>query len=150
MDRKNSRGTAPSAMDVIHLEFGTQMDDVERHGTPSCHLTALLTIVLPTLADETLTTLKVGDTIYSNVVVLKVTATDLLISSAHGIGNVKLKNLEPEWQRHFNYDPVKGADAEPETSCRQCPIRPFFWRSKWRQRQRRKTRRSRRPRAPNR
>ncbi len=75
-------------------------------------LMGVLAMGLPMLADETIAVLKAGDTVYSNVVVLNVTATDLLISSSKGIGNVKLKSLDAEWQKHFNYDPIKAAAAE--------------------------------------
>jgi len=58
-------------------------------------------------ADEFLPVLKANGETYSNV-----TATDIFFTHASGVGNVKLKNLSPEWQKHFHYDDAKGAQAE--------------------------------------
>jgi len=64
------------------------------------------------LADETLSALKAGDQTYSNLTVFKVTATDIYFTSDKGLGNVKLKDLDPELQRHFNYNPTNAAAVE--------------------------------------
>ena len=68
-------------------------------------------IVLPVRAGEKLTSLKVGSEVYSNVTVTRVTATDVFFMHARGVGNAKLKNLDPEWQKHFRYDPEKANEA---------------------------------------
>jgi len=48
--------------------------------------------------------LTVGSTTYSNVTVFGANATDLFFSSDQGLGNVKLKFLDPELQKQFNYN----------------------------------------------
>ncbi len=57
-------------------------------------------------ADEKLPVLKVGKEVYSNVTVTAVTATDIYFTYAKGARNVKLKNLEPALQKHFNFNPA--------------------------------------------
>ena len=59
-------------------------------------------------ADEHLPTLKVGPVTYTNVTVTKVTAVDVSFLHARGMGNAKLKDLEPDLQKHFHYDPAKA------------------------------------------
>jgi cytochrome c biogenesis protein CcmG/thiol:disulfide interchange protein DsbE len=63
-----------------------------------------------TYADETLPVLEVGSDTYSNVLVTSVSVTDIYFTSEKGMANAKLKDLDPEMQKHFNYDPAK-ADA---------------------------------------
>ena len=67
-------------------------------------------------ADETFPVLKAGDEVYSNVTVFKVTSTDIYFTYPHGRGagmaNLKLKNLDPEIQKHFHYDATNAASAE--------------------------------------
>ena len=65
-------------------------------------------------ADEKLATLKVGEDTYKNVTVTRVTATDIYFSHASGIANAKLKNLEPELQKRFKFDPAKADKAEEQ------------------------------------
>jgi thiol-disulfide isomerase/thioredoxin len=55
--------------------------------------------------------LKTPGQVYSNVTVLSVTATDVNFTHAQGVANAKLRDLEPEIQKRFNYDPAKAADA---------------------------------------
>src|SRR6185436_20928880 len=49
--------------------------------------------------------LKVGSQTYTNVAIVSVSATDLYFSHEKGIKNVKLRLLDPETQKLFNYDP---------------------------------------------
>jgi len=63
-------------------------------------------------ADEKLAVLKVGSDVYSNVTVTTVTTTDIYFVYAGGMGNTKLKNLPPDLQKHFGYDPRKAGEAE--------------------------------------
>jgi thiol-disulfide isomerase/thioredoxin len=65
-------------------------------------------------ADEKLPMLKAGNDIYSNVTVLTITATDVYFTynNGKGMANAKLKNLNPELQKHFHYNPVKASEAE--------------------------------------
>ena len=75
-------------------------------------LVGLFAGALTVRADETLAVLKVGSDTYSNVTVTAVTATDIYFTHANGMGNAKLKNLAPELQKHFHYDPKKAGAAE--------------------------------------
>lgn len=72
--------------------------------------TGLLAAVLFAAADETLPVLNVGGQIYTNVTILKVTVTDVHFTHSQGLGNAKLKELDPEMQKRFRYDPVKAGD----------------------------------------
>ena len=56
-----------------------------------------------TQADEQLPVLEANGQIYSNVTVIRVTATDIYFTSPQGIGNAKLQNLKPDLQRQFHY-----------------------------------------------
>lgn len=78
--------------------------------TPILFLTMLLTTV-NLWADETFPTLKVGQDVYKKVTVTSVTATDIYFTSDQGMGNAKLKNLDPELQKHFHYDSAKAEAA---------------------------------------
>jgi protein disulfide-isomerase len=72
----------------------------------------LLVTALAAWADEKLPVLKVGDNLYTNVTVTKVTATDIYFTYAGGMGNAKLRNLEPELQERFHFDPARASEAE--------------------------------------
>jgi cytochrome c biogenesis protein CcmG, thiol:disulfide interchange protein DsbE len=63
-------------------------------------------------ADEQFRSLKVGDCTYSNVTITAVTPTDIYITYAGGMDNLKLKDLEPALQKHFGYNRVKAGEAE--------------------------------------
>ena len=65
-------------------------------------------------ADEKLPTLKVGSQVYSNVTVTTVTPTDIHFFYAHGIGNAKLKDLDPEMQQHFHFNADTAQTAEQQ------------------------------------
>jgi hypothetical protein len=54
---------------------------------------------------EKMPVLKANGQVYSNVSIYKVTATDISFSSDQVIGNAKLKDLDPDLQKHFHYDP---------------------------------------------
>ena len=56
--------------------------------------------------------LKVGAQVYTNVVVLRASATDLYFRHEGGIKNVKLKYVSPELQQRFGYDAAAVAEAE--------------------------------------
>ena len=82
------------------------------HAYKTAIVTGLLAALLPVSGDDTIPVLKVGANVFSNVVVLRVTPTDILFKSANGIGNAKLKNLEPVMQARFHYDAAKAAEVE--------------------------------------
>jgi thiol-disulfide isomerase/thioredoxin len=62
--------------------------------------------------DEKLSQIKVGDVVYTNVTVASKTATDIFILHSGGVANLKLKNLSPELQKQFGFDPAKAAALE--------------------------------------
>jgi hypothetical protein len=79
-------------------------------------LTGTMLACLAARADENLPVLKVGSDVYSNVTITSVTPTDIYFSYANGMGNAKLKNLEPALQEHFHYHGAKAATSTPKTS----------------------------------
>src|SRR5271154_159850 len=75
-------------------------------------MVALFISALAVHADEQLPWLKVGSDTFTNVTVTKVTASDIYFISNAGMGNAKLKNLDPELQKHFHFDAVKAGALE--------------------------------------
>ena len=63
-------------------------------------------------ADEKLPVLRAGNVTYSNITVTTVSATDVYFTYSGGMGNVKLKDLSPDLQKHLKYDPDKAKEAE--------------------------------------
>jgi thiol-disulfide isomerase/thioredoxin len=63
-------------------------------------------------ADETFRMLKVKDEVYTNVTVTSSSATDIYFSHSRGLASAKLKDLDPEMQKHFHYDATKSANIE--------------------------------------
>ena len=59
-----------------------------------------------------LNSLKVGSRTYRRVTILGMSETDLYFRHSSGISNVKLRNLSPELQKRFDYDPEAAAEAE--------------------------------------
>ncbi|MDR3458900.1 MAG: thioredoxin family protein [Verrucomicrobiae bacterium] len=82
----------------------------------SAYLIALTLALLPLVAgaDEKIPVLQAGNVTYSNITVTTVSATDVYFTYAGGMGNVKLKNLSPELQQHFNFDPKKANEVEKQ------------------------------------
>ena len=62
--------------------------------------------------DEKLATLKAGSEVFSNVTITAVSATDIYFTHSRGLGNAKLKTLEPGLQKKFHFDPVKAVEKE--------------------------------------
>src|ERR1041385_1457856 len=78
-------------------------------------LTILLMLTtLAVCAGETLPSLTVKGQVYTNVTVTRVTATDVFFTHARGLGNEKLKDLDPEMQKHFHFDAAKSTATEKE------------------------------------
>lgn len=77
---------------------------------------SLSALALLAFADDQLSTLKIDGTTYSNVTVLRVTATDLYFSSSSGICNVKLKSLDPDLQARFAPEAEKAGEIEKKHS----------------------------------
>ena len=70
-------------------------------------------------ADEKLPVLKAGGDIYSNVTITAVSATDIYFTYDLGVANVKLKNLAPNLQEYFKYDPAKAQQAKHKLAADQ-------------------------------
>jgi thiol-disulfide isomerase/thioredoxin len=75
-------------------------------------MAAAFIITLTARADEHLDVLKVRSDIYSNVTVTAVSATDIFFTHSRGLGNAKLKYLDPALQKHFAYDTSQAAATE--------------------------------------
>jgi cytochrome c biogenesis protein CcmG, thiol:disulfide interchange protein DsbE len=69
----------------------------------------LLGSLISSAADIKLPVLKTDTETYSNVTVTSTTATDVYFIHSRGLGNAKLKSLDPELQKLFHYDPTKAA-----------------------------------------
>ncbi len=76
----------------------------------------LMAVARAAHADENLAMLKAGSNIYSNVTVTTVTTTDIYFTHAGGMGNAKLKDLAPDLQKHFQYNPAKAGEVEQKQS----------------------------------
>jgi protein disulfide-isomerase len=72
----------------------------------------LTALALSSRADETLPVLQAGSETYSNVTVTSISATDIFFTYDGGMANVKLKELSPALQKHFNYEPQQAKAAE--------------------------------------
>ena len=77
-----------------------------------CGTLLLAFAVTAQAADESFATLKVKDDTYTRVTVTSVTATDIYFSHARGLASAKLKDLDPELQKHFHYNATKSAEVE--------------------------------------
>lgn len=66
--------------------------------------------------------LPAGKITYREVVVRSVNARTLMITHAGGMTSIRLRDLSPEWQAHFNYDPA--AEQAAENPAAAVPIRP--------------------------
>jgi peroxiredoxin len=74
---------------------------------------ALIPTLLLTAAEPVkLTSIKVGSKTYRRITILGVSETDLYFRHSSGISNVKLRNLSPELQKQFDYDPKAAEQAE--------------------------------------
>jgi cytochrome c biogenesis protein CcmG, thiol:disulfide interchange protein DsbE len=63
---------------------------------------------------EHLAILKIGEEIYTNVTVTSASATDIFFTHSRGIGNAKLKNVEPAVQKMFHFDAAKAAAKQAQ------------------------------------
>jgi thiol-disulfide isomerase/thioredoxin len=75
-------------------------------------LFAAFALTLMAQADESFRTIKVKAEVFTNVTVTTVTATDIYFTHARGMASAKLKDLDPDLQKHFNYDAAKSSDIE--------------------------------------
>src|SRR6266699_696928 len=78
-------------------------------------MSTVLAVVGSARADEAhLATLRVGTEVYSNVTVTSVSVTDIFFTHSRGVGNAKLKNLDPAVQQMFHFDPAKSDAQQAE------------------------------------
>ncbi len=63
-------------------------------------------------ADEKIPVLEAGSETYSNVTVSAVSATDIFFIYTGGMANVKIKNLTPDLQKHFGFNPKQAQAVE--------------------------------------
>jgi thiol-disulfide isomerase/thioredoxin len=75
-------------------------------------LASILLSLLTARAEEKFPTLHVGQQTYTNVTITSVTASQIYFMHARGIANAKLRDLPPDLQKHFNYNPT--ADVKPK------------------------------------
>lgn len=73
---------------------------------------ACLVPLIGRAGDKHFETFNVGDDVFRDVTVTSVTSTDIYFTHDAGMGNAKLKKLEPEVQRLFDYDPEGAAAIE--------------------------------------
>jgi len=66
--------------------------------------------------------LPAGKTTYREVVVRSVNARTLMITHAGGMTSLRLRDLSPEWQAHFNYD--AAAEQAAENAAAAAPAKP--------------------------
>jgi peroxiredoxin len=87
-----------------------------RHARTGFALLAALVLISASIltgAEEVkLNSIRVGSRTYRRVTILGVSETDLYFRHASGISNVKLRNLSPELQKRFDYDPKAAEEAE--------------------------------------
>jgi hypothetical protein len=76
--------------------------------------------------DEHLDQLKVGNDLYKNVTVTRVSATDIYFTHGSGIANAKLKNLTLELQQHFGYNATRAKAAEQAQHSVGQPVQYHF------------------------
>lgn len=72
---------------------------------------ALLCFALVASAEEKIPWMRAGVDFYTNVTVQSVSATDVFFTHSRGVGNAKLKDLSPELQQKFHFNPGKAADT---------------------------------------
>jgi thiol-disulfide isomerase/thioredoxin len=99
-------------MNYLRYEFDRGSNDRRNMRLQTCLALGLLIIALKVCADEKLPVLKVGDDVFSNVTVMVVTPTDIYFTYPGGMANAKLKELQPELQKHFHYNATNAIAVE--------------------------------------
>lgn len=72
----------------------------------------LLIIASTARADESFRSLNVKGQVYTNVTVTTITATDIYFTHSQGLASAKLKDLNPELQKHFHFDAARSSQVE--------------------------------------
>ena len=70
---------------------------------------------------EKLESLSVGQITYAQVQVRSYNARTLMITHVGGMASIRLRDLTPEWQARFNYDPAAEAAADAADKARPAP-----------------------------
>jgi cytochrome c biogenesis protein CcmG/thiol:disulfide interchange protein DsbE len=73
-----------------------------------------LGVCLLASAEEKLPLLKIGQQTYTNVTITSVSASEIFFVHSRGLGNAKLKSLDPALQKKFGFDPLKAAEREQQ------------------------------------
>ena len=73
---------------------------------------AVLALAPVPTENDRLATLQVGTDIYSNVVIRSISPTEIFFTHNRGLGNAKLRNLSPDLQSRFRFDPIKAVEIE--------------------------------------
>jgi hypothetical protein len=87
-----------------------------------------ISVLSPARADDTIRpgarfeSLPAGKVTYQNVVVRSVSVHSVVISHAGGMASVLLRDLAPEWQARFHYDPAADAAAEAQANRPPAPV----------------------------
>jgi len=91
----------------------------------SLRLTCLMTLCTAFLlqAQVKLPELKTPLQTYTNVTILSVSATDVNFKHSLGLANAKLRDLEPDMQKLFKYDPAKAGEAAGKQSAANAEYR---------------------------
>jgi hypothetical protein len=70
-----------------------------------------------------LESLVVGPTTYRNVRIRSINARSVMITHERGMSSIKLRDLSPEWQERFGYDPAaETAVSEPAQPVKPAPV----------------------------
>ena len=81
--------------------------------------------------DMHLPDLQVGSTIYSNVTITDVTATDIYFKHSNGVGNARLRHLKPELRQRFNYNPEIAAETEHQQDMSSADSAKAIYQTPW-------------------
>ncbi len=81
----------------------------------------IVAAVEPITPGTKLETLTVGQTTYAQVQVRSYNVRTLMITHAGGMASIRLRDLTPEWQARFNYDPAAEAAADAADKARPAP-----------------------------
>lgn len=74
-------------------------------------------------AGDKLAALPVGTTTYREVVIRSINPRTIVITHAGGMSSIRLRDLSPDWQGRFGYDPVAEAAAERSRPVAPAPLR---------------------------
>jgi len=89
----------------------------------ACFLGLLLTVSAQDAGPGTkIDALTVGPTTYHQVQVRSVNARTVMITHSGGMASIRLRDLAPEWQTRFHYDPAAEAAADAAAKAAPPPV----------------------------